>query len=64
MFISLGGAHIFVFLAQVSNESAISMDFGVGRAPAPFFWICMDLELWKLTGAVLVGFPENSIYFH
>ena len=37
VFISFGGAHIFVFLAHVSNKNAISMDFGVGRAPAPFF---------------------------
>ena len=36
--ISLGGAHIFAILAPVSNESVFYMDFGLGRAPATFFY--------------------------
>ena len=35
--ISLGGAHISVFLAHVPNENAIFKDLGLGRAPAQFF---------------------------
>ena len=63
MLISLDGAHIFVFSAQVSNENAIFMDFGVGRAPAPFFRISIDFELWRPSGAVFVGFHAKSSEF-
>ena len=64
MFISLGGAHISVFLAHVPNDNAIFKDFGLGRAPAQFFKDSFGFSVLEAKskgifslGTVFVGFP-------
>ena len=62
--ISLGGAHISVFLAHVPNKNAIFKDLGLGRAPAQFLKDSFGFPVLEAKskgifslGTVFVGLP-------